>query len=171
MADDVRVIGGRDLAALSRALRRQADGRERQKQLRKKLTSKARPVVPAIRANIRALPSRGESRRRGRKSLRAELARSVTLQVRTSGRKAGVSVFMNPRKMPDKKKGLPAYFEQTPGHTALRHPVFGRRDDPWVQQGVPVPGYFTRTIGPVEREATQACQEVVEQMAAEIEGT
>lgn len=170
MADDVRVIGGRDLAALSRALRRQADGRERQKQLRKALTGKARPLVPAIRANIRALPSRGESRRRGRKSLRRELARAVTLQVRTSGRKAGVSVFMNPRKMPDGKKSLPAYFEHKPGYTVLRHPIFGDKAT-WVQQVPPIPGYFTRTIGPVEREATQACQEVVEQMAAEIEGT
>jgi hypothetical protein len=163
----VEVVGAEELRDLSRALRKQADGKERTKELRQGLRDVGRPMVPAIRAKIRGLPSKGESRRRGRKSLRAEMARSVTLQVRTSGRSAGVSVFMSPKKMSDGRKALPAYFEQTPGHTRLRHPVFGT--DTWVTQGVPAAGYFTYTIRPAEQQAVRAARAVIDRTARQIE--
>lgn len=172
----VRVVGGQDLARVTRALRQQADGRQRKKELTDALRAEGKKVVPEVRRAIKALPSKGESRRRGRygkasrrKGLRQELSRSVTLQVRTSGSRAGVSVFMNPRKMPDRAKGLPGYFERIPGKERLRHPVFGDRET-WVQnQNVPPQGYFTRAVAPVERRAVERCQQIVEQAAREIE--
>jgi hypothetical protein len=164
----VEIVGAGELRDLSRALRKQADGRERTKELRRGLRDVGKPLVPAIRSRIRAMPSRGESRRRGRKSLRAEMARSVTLQVRTSGTRAGVSVFMSPKKMPDGKRALPGYFEQVPGKTRLRHPVFGDRET-WVTQSVPAAGYFTHTIRPAEEQAVQAARKVVDRTARRIE--
>jgi len=172
MADPVvRVRTGRDLADLTRALRREADGKARLKELRKGLREPGKEIAKAVRGNIRTLPSKGESRRRGRKSLRAEMARSVTLQVRTSGRQAGVNVFMSPKKMPTGKKALPSYFERRPGYERLRHPVFGDRET-WVQnQNVPPQGYFTRTIRPVERRAVEAVQRVIDETARRVEGS
>lgn len=163
------VVGGGELRDLTRELRKQADGKERAKELRSRLRTEAKPLVPAIKSNLRSLPSKRQSRARGRPSLRGQLARSVTLQVRTSGRGAGVSVFMNPRKMPEGKKGLPGYFENLPGKAMLRHPVFGSRDV-WVRQYMPPAGYFTRAIGPLEERTVKGIRRVVDDMARKIEG-
>ena len=164
----VDVDGGQELRELSRALRRHADGKALTKRLRTEMRGVAKPLVPAIRRNIKSMPSKGESRRRGRRKLRTELSRSLTLQVRTSGRSAGVAVFMSPKKMPDGKKALPSYLERRPGYMRLRHPVFGD-PDLWVQQRVPPAGYFTRAVGPAERNAQQRIRAVVDAIANEIE--
>lgn len=158
--------GADKLRALSKDLRREADGKERAKLLRQELRQVAKPFVPQIQAAIRGLPSQGESARRGRKSLRAQLARSVTLQVRTSGRRAGVSIFMNPRKMPSGMKALPMYVEATPGYTRWRKPTFGH--DPWKTQH-PHP-YFTGTVRSADRAVSRAADRVVEATAKDLEG-
>jgi hypothetical protein len=157
--------GAEKLRALSKDLRRQADGKERAKLLRRELRDVAKPYVPQLRSAIHALPSHGESARRGRMSLRAQLARSVTLQVRTSGRRAGVSIFMSPRKMPSGMKALPMYMEATPGYTRWQHPVYGH--DAWVTQR-PHP-YFTRTTQSVDRMVGRAANRVVEATAKDLE--
>jgi hypothetical protein len=169
MAEIRSRVSSQQLAALTRTLRQTAEGKELLKQLRKDLRRQAQPMVPAVRSSIRGLPSRGESRRRGRKSLRAEMARAVTLQVKTSGRGAGISVFMSPKKMPDGKKGLPGYFERIPGKERLRHPVFGNREV-WVQaQNVPPGGYFTRTVRPAEARVRAAIETTVNDLVRRIE--
>lgn len=164
----VELSGADQLRQLSRDLRRHENGRELAKRLRRELRETAKPLVPAIRQNIRSLPSQNQNRRRGRPSTRAQLARAVTLQVRTSGDRAGVSVFMSPRKMPDGKKGLPGYFERVPGKTRLRHPTFGNREA-WVTQLVPIQGYFSRTTRDVEDDARRRAGQVVDDLAREIE--
>lgn len=161
-------MGARQLTDLHTALRRQADGKQRVKELRKALTTAAKPLVPAIRANIRSMPSQGESRRRGRPTLRSRLNRSVTTQVKFRGQGAGVFVFMNPRKMPDKQKGLPGYFEMLPGKSRLRHPVFGN-PDVWVTQYVPPQGYFTRALEDVEGRVARNVERVIENTRRAIE--
>lgn len=166
---NVEVIGRQQLTELHRALRRQADGKERVKDLRKQLTAAAKPLVPAIRGNIRSMPSHGENRRRGKKTLRSRLSRAVTLQVKFRGERAGVFVFMNPRKMPDHQKSLPGYFEVLPGKSRFRHPVFGNQDK-WVQQFPPMRGYFTRSLDGVEARVQRNVEAVIERMAREIEG-
>lgn len=168
---EIEIQGGEQLRQLARELRRLEDGRDRVAQLRRNLKAAAQPLVPAIKAAARSLPSQGQNRARGRRSTRAQLASSVTLQVRTSGRLAGVSVFMNPRKMPDGKKSLPMYFERTPGYLVLRHPTFGRRDGPrdWQNQIPATQGYFSRAITGVDERAERACRAVMEQTARELE--
>lgn len=164
----VLIAGQQDLRNLARDLRRQADGRERTARLRKELTGAARPLVPAIRTAIRGLPGRNQPRRLRRFGLRASMARSVTLQVRTAGSKAGVAVFMNPRKMPNTTKSLPQYFEGVPGYLVLKHPLFGDRTHMYPQH-TPTAGYFTRSIEGADQRAQAAIAEIVNRTAREIE--
>ncbi|MBT2213458.1 hypothetical protein [Actinomadura sp. NEAU-AAG7] len=159
-----------DLRALSRLLRRQADGKDRLKAMRAELRTAAAPMVPAVRSAIRAIPNSSTTQRsragRRRPTMRASLARAVTLQVRTGGKRAGVALFMNPRKMPDGLKAMPAYFEGTPGYQRFRHPVFGA--DVWVTQR-PHP-YFTRTVRSADRQLTRVVDEIIERIRREVEG-
>ncbi|MEO5875522.1 MAG: hypothetical protein ABIS86_17030 [Streptosporangiaceae bacterium] len=170
MADDVRVTGQRELYELARRLRKQEDGKDRVKQLGAELRGAAKPLVPLIRGNIKGLRSKEESRRRGRRPLRASLSRAVTLQVKVSGsaRKVNVAVFMNPRKMPDGTKAMPQYLEGVPGYLRLRHPLFGDRNH-WYDQHTPAAGYFTRSTTGVGAQAESNVKNVIERTAREIE--
>jgi hypothetical protein len=94
------------------------------------------------------------------------MARSVTVKVRTSGKRAGVALFMNPRRMADGTKSLPAYFEATPRYERLRHPVFGT--DVWVTQR-PHP-YFTRTVRAADRQLLRAADAIIDRTRKEVEG-
>lgn len=164
MAQEISISGGAQLRRLSRDLRREADGKQRTAQLRKELRAVARPLVPVVKASIMSIPSKGQSARAGRTPLRRMLARSVTVQVKT-GKTPIVSVFMNPRKMPDGMKSLPMYMEGSDGYTRWRKPTFGH--DPWKTQR-PNP-YFTRAVRPAEAGARQAATRVLEKTAARLE--
>ena len=166
MSERAGTDGAAQLRMLSRHLRTVAGGKERAKVLRKELREIAKPVVPLVRAAIKRIPSKGQSAARGRPSLRRLLARSVTLQVRPSGRRAGASVFMNPRKMPDGTKSLASYMEGTPRYSRLRHPVMGNRQV-WVTQRAHP--YFSRTVGASQAQAQAAMNRVVEATIREVE--
>lgn len=158
--------GADKLRELARDLRREADGKERAKELRRELREIAKPFVPELRAAILRIPSKGQSAKRGRPSLRRAAARSVTLQVRTGGKRAGVSIFMNPRKMPDGMKALPMYLEATPGYARWRHPTFGNRDAMVTQRPHP---YFTKTVSAAGRMASRSADRIVETTAKNLE--
>lgn len=172
---NVNVVGQQQLTDLYRELRRQADGRDRVAHLRRELTDAARPLVPLVRQSIAGMPSNNESARRGRTPLRTRLQRSVSIQAKFVGKNTGVYVFMNPRKMPDKQKALPAYFEKADSkgkYARLRHPVFEQRrvpDTPWVQQQVPPQGYFTWAVRSGDVRAARAVEQVLEQTARQLE--
>lgn len=159
-----------DLRELSRTLRQQVDGKERLKAMRAELKTAAAPMVPAVRSAIRAIPNTSNAQRsragRRRPGMRTALARAVTLQIRMSGRRAGVSIYMNPRRMADGTKSLPGYFEATPKYTRFRHPVFG--NDAWVAQR-PQP-YFTRTVKAADKQMTRAVDAIIERIRREVEG-
>lgn len=159
------VVRAEDLTRLARDLKGQADGRELTKRLRKELRVAAQPLVPAIRASIAAIPSKGHPARGGRPSLRVLMARSVTVQVKT-GKWAAVRVFMNPKRMPNGTKSLPGYFEGITGKGVLRHPVFGHRDR-WASQ-LPRP-YFSQGTQGAENDARAAAQRVMDDVASHIE--
>lgn len=163
----VRVAGAQQLRQLSKDLRKHEDGKEIRAQLRTELRETATPLVPAVRARILAIPSKEQNRRRGRPSLRRQMARTVTLRIRTAGDDSGVTVFVDARKMPPGKRSLPGYFEQVPGKERLRHPTFGR--SPWVTQRVPAGGYFTRTVAPAENEVRRRLAGIIDRVANEIE--
>lgn len=132
---------GRDLTRITRELRRM-DDRELLRRFRKELRQAARPLVPAVRASIRQIPS---SRPYSPQGLRGQMARATGLQVKTSGRQAAVVIRVDGRKMPAHMKSLPAMAE---GKKRWRHPVYGNRAN-WVQQQ-PHPYFYKvmRAAGP-----------------------
>lgn len=163
------ITGNKALRELIEDLKDAGDDGKRRKQLLKEMRSVARPVVPQLKAAIQRIPSKGHRARKGRKgTLRSEMSRAATAQVRTTAKGAGVFIFMNPRKMPDGTKSLPAYFEQKPGYTRLRHPLFGNPEK-WVQQDVPQRGYFTKTVEPLGDNAERALKKMMDKTARDLE--
>ena len=133
-----------DLKRLARDLRDVADGKELRKELTGGTADILRPLVPDVRAAYRSMPSRGRARSASRADLRALLAKSVRVEVRTSGRTAGARIRADGRRMPDQMKALPAYVE---GERARwRHPVFGDRAV-WVTQA-PSPRFYAARDAP-----------------------
>lgn len=131
---------GRDLKRISKELRGM-DNREIRKRFGKELRAAAKPMVPAVRAAIRNIPSK---RAYSADGLRGRMAKATKLEVRTVGKDAGVRIRVDGRKMPDKQKALQSYMEGV--KPRWRHPVFGNTDV-WVQQK-PQP-YFFRTVEPL----------------------
>jgi hypothetical protein len=122
------VSSGADLRVISKQLRRMND-KEITRRFRAELRAVAQPLVPVVRQAALDIPVNGES---GSTGLRGRLSKSVHLNVRTTGRRAGVSIQADAKRMPSGQKALPAYMEGT--KPRWRHPVFGREDDPWAQQ-------------------------------------
>jgi hypothetical protein len=125
---------GKDLATISRELRKMND-KEVLRRFRTDLRTAAAPLVPAVRASIRTIPS---SRAYSAKGLRGQMARATNIQVKTVGKQASVIIRVDGRKMPARAKALQSYMEGV--KPRWRHPVFGH--DVWVQQP-PHPFFFT----------------------------
>jgi hypothetical protein len=156
---DVQLRGGRDLARISRELRRM-NNPELKKRFRQELRAAGKPMVPAVRAAIRQIPSkRGYSA----DGLRGQMARAVKLEVRTTGREAGVRLRVDGRKMPDQKKALQSYMEGV--RSRWRHPVYGNREV-WVTQ--PSKPYFYRTVEPMGLAAQRNIQRAADNVARDI---
>lgn len=135
-----------DLARISREIRKAGNSAEVKKELRQGLRKAAKPLVPAVKASIQAIPSHSSDQ----PSLRSRMKRATKLTVRTGGSKAQVAVRVDGRKMPEHQKALPAYMEGT--RKSWRHPVFGNRNV-WVSQD-PHPYFYEaiRNAGPRARE-------------------
>lgn len=149
--------GGKDLARISRQLRRTGNGRELTKQYRQQLRAAAKPMVPAVRASILAIPAGSQHT-----GLRRRLAAAVRLTVRTSGRRAEVSVRVDGRRMPAEEGSLPSMMD---GRKRWKHPVYGNRET-WVTQK-PHP-YFARAIIPLIRRSRSAIQRATREITKEI---
>lgn len=132
--------GGKDLARIVRELRKASDGKELVKQYRKELRAAAKPLVPAVRASIRAIPAASGQHT----GLRQRMAKATTLTVKTSARRAQIAVRVDGRKMPAGEGSLPAYMDGR--KRPWRHPVYGNTRV-WVRQD-PHP-YFDRAIAPL----------------------
>lgn len=143
-------------------------GVERRAEIRKRLARNlrqpAKEIQMAVRTAAIAIPSRGESARRGKMPLGRRLARATSLQVKTSGDSAGVKLWLNPAKMPDGQKALPAYEEGETG--PWRHPTFGNTDY-WFNQS-PHP-FFWPTVNPRLPAFYQAAEDAIDATADEIE--
>lgn len=151
--------GGEDLRKISRELRAAGNGRTVRKQLSKELRAAALPMVPAVRASIRAIPATG-----GQSSgLRTRLARATRLRVNTVGRNAGVAVLVDGKKMPAGEKALPAYLEGT--KRPWRHPVFGDTDVWVTQKSHP---YFYRIVAPMGWRSRSAVNRVLDNITRKI---
>ena len=162
----LRIENGERLRTLAREFRGQGDGKELRKRLRKELKGTGTRIVKAEKHAVRALPSKGQSARRGRPSLRATTARATQLRIRTSGPRAGVTVWVNPKRMGPGRANLPAYMEGVRPFQRWRHPVFGDADT-WVTQR-PRP-WFYRTAARYEDDAQRGAARVIDSIAREIE--
>lgn len=166
---------GGDLKLLNKALRQQADG----KQLRKELTSAfravLRPIAREVQAAYRAAPSEGHDTashgRRDQPDLRQLLAKATKVEVRLSGKQAGARIRVDGRRMPDRMKSLPAYWEgeggPRGGASRWRHPVYGDRDT-WVQQ--PSRPTATPIFAKAEKPAHREVEQVLNGMRLKLEG-
>lgn len=162
----VQVYGQSELRDLARDLRRQADGRRRVRELGKELRQAAKPLNVKAKQAARALPSKNQNARRGTPSLRRQIARAVSTNVRLSGNRAGVKVFIDGKKMPPGKRTLHKYVEATPGWTRWRHPVFGNTDKWVTQRSHP---FFTRATASAEARAREAVRDVLNRVADDLE--
>jgi hypothetical protein len=145
---------GTALRTIARELRRMDDATVKAI-FKKRLMDAAGPFVPAVRASALAIPVKPEGRHTG---LRARIAACAEVASWESGpRQVNVAVEIQPKRMPDREKGLPLYMEgvvDEKRHNRWRHPVFGRSKDPWEQQ--PSHPYFYRAargFGPASAEA------------------
>ncbi|MFF2383771.1 hypothetical protein [Streptomyces sp. NPDC058108] len=150
--------GGNDLRRISRELRKM-DDKEIKKRFRKELRAAAAPLVPRVRASIRSLPS---SRGYSPDGLRGRLSKATRLEVKTTGKQAGVAIRVDGRKMPTHMKGLPKAVE---GTKRWRHPVFGHRDV-WVDQ--PKQPYFFHVVRPLGLASRKAVSRVLDGISRDI---
>lgn len=149
---------GRDLKDIAKGLRG-ADNKEIRKQFSRQLREAAKPMVPAVRRSIKAIPSKTGNR----KGLRARMSKAVKLEVKTSGRQAQVSLRVDGRKMPNKEGSLPAYMDGR--KSPWRHPVFGQ--DQWVAQR-PHP-FFERATASLGAQSQAKVQKAVRDIKKQIE--
>lgn len=156
MPGGIELRHGRDLARVTRELRRM-DDKELLKRFRRELRSAARPLVPAVRASIRQIPSKRPYTAAG---LRGQMSRATALEVKTTGRQAAIIIRVDGRKMPAGMRSVQSYMEGERPYHRWRHPVFGH--DVWVQQK-PNPYFYRvmRMAGPLARRAVNKVMDKV----------
>lgn len=189
MTVDVRIVGAEQLGALAKRLKTAGEGKALRKELLKAIRSGAKPALADTRKAVKSIPVTG-SRGGGRKSreehqfsrskgdedkrrararkgagLRDSVSRSLRLVVKTGSKTPRVRIEVDASKMPEDQRTLPRHLDSAKG---WRHPVFGKREDPWVhQQGKP---WFSVTI---ERHAPAVRASILKAMddiANKIEG-
>lgn len=151
--------GGRDLTRVVRELKAM-DDKEILKRFRRELRAAGKPLVPAVRASIRKIPSKRPYSADG---LRAKLSKATGIEVKTVGRQAGVAIRVDGRKMPNRSRSVQAYMEGV--KSPWRHPVFGNTEV-WVRQE-PQP-YFYRVMRAAGPRARLAVNKVMDQISRDI---
>jgi hypothetical protein len=164
----ITLVDAGDMKRAAKALKQQADGKELMKELRGNLREIANPMARAVKAAWRAAPSEGHSgaskARRGQPDLRTLLAKATGIQVRFTGKEAGVRVRTDGRKMPNHMKALPGYAEGI-RRRPWRHPVFGDTNV-WRPQR-PFPRFY-EAVQPDEDEARRRVSQAVEAVLTKI---
>lgn len=158
----VKLRNGRDLSRITRELRAM-DDKELLKRFRADLRKSAKPLVPAVRASIRTIPSKRPYTAAG---LRGQMSRATGLQVKTTGRQASVVIRVDGRKMPPKAKAVQAYMEGV--KPRWRHPVYAKpgKANVWVQQ--PAHPYFYKVMASAGPRARLAVNRVLDQVSKDI---
>lgn len=167
---DVRVRHD-DLRRLSRDFRA-AGRRDLQRDMLKEMRQSVRPIVPQVKAAIRATPSRtgdqrSEKARADRpRGLRDAMARGVQTKASLTGRQVGVRIRIDPRHFPEDEKSLPRYHQGTRGRWRSKN--WGR--DEWkTQRAHPV---FFETIRPHIPRVESALKRIVDNYTERLtEGT
>lgn len=157
---ELRVETHEGLAALTRAIRAEADGKELRRDLAKNMRDALRPAAAEAKSKIMAMSSAGPGTAPG---LRSSIARKIRPEVKLGGRWSGARVkafkTKNIRRFPNAPK-------RTNSAKGWRHMVWGR-DDMWVvQHGKP--DWFDRAMEGIGPNAHAAVEKAMEDMAARL---
>lgn len=138
---DMKVDGAYRLRETARKLK-EAGAKDLRRNLLREIRKAGKPAVDDVKRAVRAAPSKGQGEARGRRSLRAAIARATQVTVSTTAANPSIRIRVSAAKF--KSAGpatLPKYFDGELGKFARwRHPVFG--SDNWVDQGSH-PYFFT----------------------------
>src|SRR5215475_3312505 len=156
------------LRAISRDLRRM-DAQKVTRIFKKALEDAARPYPLQVRRSALAIPVKEGGKHTG---LRARIAGCVSLTSWTENREAGVSVWIDVRKMLPDYRTLPLYMEGVPGsrgqdYRRWRHPVYGNREVWRSQSAHP---YFFRPVEPLGRAAGESLRRSLEDITRQLNG-
>lgn len=157
--------GSDDLRRVARQLRAAGNGKALRRDMTKGLRQGAKPAVAAVKAAALDLPDKAGNASPG---LRRQMAAATGVQVRTTGRQAGVRVRISRQRMGDK-----ASLAKVTNVGRWRHPVYADKSKPrsewtWVPQ-TSRPRWFDRAsasaAGPVRRELKRVLDDIERKLA------
>lgn len=128
-----------------------------------RLRGMGRSLEAEVQARVLATPSKRETARRGRRSLRASIARATKSNTHQSRDAAILVVEVDADDMPFGQGGLPGLYE---GLETWIHPVFGHM--PLVTQA-PHP-YFEPATRNAEQDAVDIAENCIDIIADDLEG-
>lgn len=136
---------------------------------RRALEDAAGPYPDRVRARIMAIPVTQAKTT----FLRARIAACVTETSFEDTRSAGVSIWVDPFRIRPDYVTLPLYMEGVSDsprgdYSRWRHPVFGRREDPWVQQDAHP--YFYGPLEPLAGDARDALEDALDGITDDLSG-
>jgi len=155
-----------ELKKLQRDLRRYSRRGGWDAKIKEELKGPANDAERAVKASIQRIPSKGQTARKGRRSLRAAMVRAVKTNVDTTRDYTGAFVYVDAYSMPVGDQNLPAYMERIRRYTRWRHEVYGI-ETLWVTQKAHP--YFYRTLRPFESVAADVAENVIDQVKRELE--
>lgn len=159
---------GATLRAIGREFR-QMDNAKLTGIFKKALEDAARPYPERVAAAARAIPVKDAE---GGTGLRERIARCATSTSWTTGREAGVSVWMDTRRMEPDYRTLPLYMEGVVGprgrdYRRWRHPVYGNREV-WRSQAAHP--YFGKAVEGLGRDAGEKMRAALEDVIRQVNG-
>lgn len=149
------------LAALTRAIRAEEDGKQLRKELARNMREALKPAAAEAKSSIMAMPSSGIMPTAP--ALRSSIARKIRPEVKLGGRWSGARVkafkTKNIRNFPNAPK-------RTNRASGWRHPVWGNREQ-WVQQHGRIE-WFDRAFEGRANTYRSAVEQAMEDMARRI---
>lgn len=149
------------LAALVRAIRAEADGKELRKELAKNMREALKPAAVEAKNAIMAMPTSGIMPTAP--ALRTSIARKIRPEVKLGGRWSGARVKAFKTK---NVRGFPNAPKRTNRAGGWRHPVWGDREK-WVQQEGKI-DWFDDAFKGREGRYKEAVEQAMEDMARRI---
>lgn len=163
MANLTSYIGSAELEALIRDFDQWSSSKNVLNTFDGGLTAMGKVLQANVRAHVMATPSKRQTARRGRRSLRRSIASATQVSKKRNGDASTMTVEVNPRAMPEGEGGLPTLME---GLETWHHPVFGH--SPIVYQS-PHP-YFAPAVAGAEKEAVAVGNHGIDTIADDLEG-
>lgn len=149
------------LAALTRAIRAEEDGKALRKELAKNMREVLKPAAAEAKSSIMAMPSSGIMPTAP--ALRTSIARKIRPEVKLGGHWSGARVKAFKTK---NIRGFPNAPKRTNRASGWRHPVWGNRDQ-WVQQHGKIE-WFDRAFEGRANTYRGAVEQAMEDMARRI---